>query len=672
MRIKQQNFSAIIIIIFLGILFHYKNINEFPSHIHAWSQSDRYALALGFVNNNLNFFKPETFVLYPDSRKSPSHESITAVDFPIHDFIPAVFMKISGDNSPWIFRLYILLYSFLGLYFLFKLSHLLTGSFNKSIFITVFAATSPVFVYYQNGFLPTIPSLANTIIGIYFYTKYILNKNNNHFNICIAFITLAALSRTTFIIFLLAIYGLEIIRIIRGQTQIKQKIIPVLISLASIIVIYFYNKYLREKYGSIFLNFLLPVTSIHDAIEIIKIVKHNWLTQYFSTIHYVVLFVLVITSIIIIIAKKIKIKKEILTLLFLMFIFFCGCVCFALLMLHQFPEHDYYFLDTFYLPVILLLVIVVSIIPSINTKRSNLIFLLIILLISVPMIINAAYSQKDRRITGEWDRTMATINNFKNSKVYLDSIHIPTDSKMLVIDAYAPNIPFILMGRKGYFVLSTTKENISKALLWNYDYIVFQNEFFLSDIYSQYPEIISKIKKIDDNGKISICKSDDSSVNKTLYEFIGINDKSPVFQSTMTYDTSATDSWQNTNSTTTISFSGNKSGMLTKNEEYGITYKTKELPSITNKSRILLFSSNFFYETLNDCKIVVSISENGQNTYYKTYNLNDIIQHQKKWEKVDLLFQLPQVKSNDYEFSLFIWNTGKNDLFIDDFGFKIF
>ena len=36
--------------------FQRNNLNEFPSYIHSWAQSDYYALSKGFVRNNLNFF----------------------------------------------------------------------------------------------------------------------------------------------------------------------------------------------------------------------------------------------------------------------------------------------------------------------------------------------------------------------------------------------------------------------------------------------------------------------------------------------------------------------------------------------------------------------------------------------------------------------------------------
>ena len=218
MNYNKNTFLALLIIIVLGILFHYNYINEFPSHIHAWAQSDRYALSLGFINNDFNLFKPETFVLnhqFPDNWKSPSQYSITAVDFPIHDYIPAILMKIAGVNSPWIYRLYTLIYSFIGLLFLYKLSYILSKSKTKSIFVLIFAATSPVFVYYQGGFLPTIPSLANVFIGVYFYVRYLNSNKLKYFNVSLLFLTLAILSRTTFAIPLIAILALEFIRVLK-------------------------------------------------------------------------------------------------------------------------------------------------------------------------------------------------------------------------------------------------------------------------------------------------------------------------------------------------------------------------------------------------------------------------------------------------------------------------
>ncbi|MGF7141229.1 glycosyltransferase family 39 protein [Roseimarinus sediminis] len=660
MKKYYSDTSAILIIVLLGVLFQKNYINDFPSHIHAWSQSDRYALALGYVNNDLNFFKPETFSLLKNSKniadwKYPSQESITAVDFPIHDYIPAIFMKITGDSSPRLFRLYILLYGFAGLFFLYRLSYLWTKSSYRSIFIMIFAATSPVFVYYQGGFLPTIPSLSNAIIGIFFFSKYLFTPEQKYFNLSLLFLTIAALARTTFVIPLIALFGLEILRIFKKDAKLMPKLIPVLVSVLIILFYFFYNKFLTEKYGSIFLSNILPARSFEEAVEIIKLIKKKWSTQYFSSVHYIILALSFVGAIYFLISKKQSLQKQKSLFALLIAIIFIGCIAFSILMFRQFVNHDYYFLDTFFLPIILLLIITLSIFPIKNNILMNRLSMFAILFICIPFIVYATKSQKERRISGYWDRTTATINNFENSEHFLDSIGIPGNAKMLVIDAYATNIPLILMNRKGYPIIKTKKEYISKSLEWDYDYIVLQNEFFLSDVYSVYPEIITKITKIADNGNLSICTHSDSILDQTLTGFLGFDDQSPVFESIMTYDDTIRDNlWKNTQSTSELSYSGNNCGILSRDMKYGLTFKTHQLEALTQSKRTMLLSSFFRSDGANDCGIVVSISENGKNTYYKTFNLQKLLTKQGEWEKVNLIFQLPKITSEDYEFGLYI------------------
>ena len=49
-------------IIALGIGIQFKYLNEFPAFIHAWAQDDRYALAIGFLDNGFDLFHPETMI----------------------------------------------------------------------------------------------------------------------------------------------------------------------------------------------------------------------------------------------------------------------------------------------------------------------------------------------------------------------------------------------------------------------------------------------------------------------------------------------------------------------------------------------------------------------------------------------------------------------------------
>ncbi len=675
MKKKFKENSIIVLILFLGFIYHQKYVTEFPSHIHAWAQSDRYALSLGFLDNGLNFFKPQTFVYnhqFPHNWKMPSIKTITAVDFPVHDYIPALLMKVTGNNSPGIFRIYILLFSLVGLFFLFKLAYIITNSYLKSLFIVIFTTTSPVYVYYQGGFLPTIPSLSNTIIAVYFYYRHLQEDKHRYFILSILFITLAALSRTTFVIPLIALLCIEFIRIIKKETNLITKLIPVSISILSILFYFLYNDYLRRKYGSIFLNHILPPDSITHAKEILRYVYDNWVLQYFTKPHYFVFIAAILLSVIFIVVRKTGIPKVNGYFSFFSITYLFGCIIFAVLMLRQFPAHDYYFLDTFFLPVILILLLFLSLIPNTEKKYLKISSFIVTSFISGLLIIQPIKSQEKRRETGFWDRTEATINNYKYSSAFLDSLRIPKSSKMLVIDAVAPNIPFILMQRKGYAVMNTSEENIEEALTWDYDYIVVQNEYFIPEVYTLCPDILPRLNKIADNGKISVCRLSEGKNKQSLRDFFGLNEKKPVFEKSVTFENISDSLWQNINSSHKYAFSDSLSGHLTSDIIYGLTYKTKYLPGLKNNSRTLFFSSYFLRETIVNCEIVTSINTDGQNIYYKSYNLKNLIKKETTWEKVSLTFQLPKVQSNDYEFAIFLWNTGKSELYYDNFTFSIY
>ena len=173
------------IICTIGLLFQFKTLNEFPQYKHSWAQCDRYAIALGFVNNGGDFFHPETFIYnnqFPDGNfMTVMKSSITSVDFPIYDYLVSFVMRISGSTDPWCFRVFVFLYSIIGLFFLYKLTTLFTNSVVKSAVVVLFALTSPTFLYYQAGFLPTIPSLANCMIALYFLFKFYKENTKKDF-----------------------------------------------------------------------------------------------------------------------------------------------------------------------------------------------------------------------------------------------------------------------------------------------------------------------------------------------------------------------------------------------------------------------------------------------------------------------------------------------------------
>lgn len=674
MKNQLDKILIIILITTFGFIFHHKYINEFPSHIHAWAQSDRYALSLGFTENNFNFFKPQTFVLnhqFPDKWKVPSKSSVTSVDFPIHDYISAILMKISGSKSPFIFRTYILLYSFLGLFFLFRLSKTVTNDYFKSFFIVIIAATSPIYVYYQGGFLPSIPSLSNTIIALYFYYRYLKEDKKKLFWWSIMFLTLAALARTTFVIPLVAVICVEFVRILKKETKPIHKIAPLIISFTLILSYLVYNGYLRDVYGSIFLNHLMPAENLNEVKDIILTIYEKWFFQYFTALHYGIFILIFISSIILFFRRKHHTEKAKMYLGLFSVTYIFGCLIFAIAMLKQFPAHDYYFLDTFFLPILVITIVLLSLFPKIHKMNYKIISVLVILILFGFLLEEPIKSQKERRKIETWNRNSSVISNYENSDKFLDSLNIPMNSKLLVIDAVAPNIPFIKMKRKGYAVMETKSKNIEQALNWDYDYIVFENEYFMSDIFTAFPNIVLHLNKIADNGKISICTYAEKS-NQTLEDFIGLNTKNINYEEIIDFDNESQEFWKNTLKSNKHGYKSKICGHLKSNKKYGLTFKTHKIPDINSTSSTLFFSSYFLSNTIVDCKIVVSISSEGNNIYYKSKKLNYSIKKRGKWQNASLLFKLPRVETENYEFKLYILNTGSSELFYDDFKFSIY
>lgn len=666
----------ILIICLLGFLFHRNNINELPSHTHAWAQADRYSLALQYADNGMNFFKPQTYTLnhqFPGNWLIPSNESITAVDFPIHDYVIALFMKITGSQSPWIFRLYILLYSFIGLFFLFKLAHLVTNSFWQSILVLFFAATSPLFAYYQGSFLPSIPSLANAIIGIYYYICYIKLKSNKQFNIAIFFLTLSALSRTTFVICLLSVLGFEILRILKQKSQLKPKILSVSLSTLIIIGYFLYNSYLRKHYGSIFLSSLLPAHNFSEAIELLIMTHDRWLFQYFSKSHYHLLIVVVLLFFILLITRKAQPADSRNDLGKLFLIMFPGYILFLFAMLYQFPSHDYYFLDTFYLPLLLLLIVCLSALPKFSTQKIvPLLLFLLVCLVSVPSVINVVHCLNTRRDSGSWDRVAISEKSYAEAPKLLDSLKIPKEAKILTLDFSAPNVPFMFIKRKGYTLTLPERKNIETVLTWDYNYAIVQKEYFLTDIYPIYPEVLNKLEKIGDNGNLVLFKKAKPNHTQSLSNLLGFSNSPPVMDIKMNFDTISPQQWDNVVLYPNNSYSGKNSAIMKKDMIFGPAYTIKNLTALEEKERILEFSAFFNPLQEGECEVCLSINTNGQTTYYKTARIREKIYNLNQWQKFNVIFQLPKINTKNYEIHIFISNIQKTELLTDNMEIKIY
>ena len=512
-----------LIVIGLALFFLQRNyMDEYPKNIHAWAEQDHYALALGFLNNGFDLFHPETMIYnkqFPDWWKTASESTVTAVDFPIHEYCAALLMKLFGTTSPWVFRLWTLLWGLIGLLYLYRVAFLITNSISKSLFVSFLALCSPVFIFYSNGFLPSVPALALGIIGLWHYLLFIGEGKRKQFHLSIVFLTLAMLIRTTFAIELIAILCFELLRIFRKESTLVDKLPAVLLSAAAFIGYYLWNRHLREMYGSIFLSQLVPPEDLQDAKELIADTYHQWTFHYFQRSQYIV-FALLIAVAVGYAFRNRKLRGETqpsqtLSLWWLGAIYTFGCLLFSVAMMQQMPYHDYYLLDTYFLPILLMVMLMLK---AVETSRLWLkaAFVGVAVILCSQWFHGAKTMQKTRRETE--DAALLSYVHFKDADLVLDSLNIPRDAKILCLYGYPQNGPFIQMGRKGYIVMEDDDELLGAAFNWDYDYIVIENAQFVK-YFDTRREMLSRLKKIGGNNSFAVCTPTNNWIYKATWQF---------------------------------------------------------------------------------------------------------------------------------------------------------
>jgi len=674
MNSKYLIVSVFIFYIILVSWIHFDRFDEFPQRTHAWAQSDRYALVLGFMDNGFDFFHPQTYVMnkqFPDNFTRPSDNRITASDFPIIEYIIAGIIELTGGSTHThthnlaVFRIFVFLLSLLGLLFFYKTLLLLTEHQGKALFMFFFVAFSPVFLFYQIGLIPTANALSLTFVGIYFLAKYFKTDNAKYVWWGIVFLTLASLIRLPYSTYIIA-FGCYLMLI--GLRRFRFRwiaLIPVLFSILIISINFSYNTILRSQYGSMFLGDIMVPGSWEELISIVKVIQKKWLFQYFTRYQYILMGAVFIFGVVFGLCGRGTKNYRINFLLYLVIVL-VGIFAYALLMFRQFEAHDYYFLDTFFIPIIVSISVIIHFIPTASFKNAVYFYILIVIGLSIPTVLSSKNIYQERGEFGFWNRARMTIENFKGANIFLDSLEIKHESKLLVLDAYAPNIPFILMNRPGYAIMTTSEENIAESFDWDYDFVVYQNEFFLSDIYVNYPQIIDELKIIGSNGKITICQRENTSENISLINWLGIEEDDIIFKDSLIYKSATNSAWKNI-FYDDVTYRRNSVGYLSANTDFGMTYKPEEFPYLIGKSRLLLVSGRVLSENaITNSYLVVSIKVADVQEYYKLFDLASFNKIKGHWNDFNLMYFLPSLKDDNYKFAMYIWNQGGNELWYDD------
>ena len=482
------------ILISLSWLFYHEVISWFPSHIHAWTQSDRLALALGFVDNGYNFFLPQTYNMFTKG-------GVTGVDFPIHEYVIALVMGLTGSRDPVVFRMYTLIYSLIGYMFLYAASFRLCKRVFHAMIVVLAAFTFPIVVYYQAGFIPSATSLASIYIAYYFLIRNIERPSPKAFALAIGFFTLAALPRLSVNVVLFAVLLLSMYRWYLARKVVRYEAIIFAIAYSVVLAAFAYKTYLNAEYGSRFLTKLMPPGDASDLLYIIEESWRRWRLQLLSVYHWLLLAVAML-ALLAAVRKKalVQIDRQLITLATLITL---GAGTFFLLLARQFVAHEYYFMDVLYPALVLFIMVGVSKI-KIESYLDRMFWPALLLALIIGGTVESIAVQTEKYAVTQWDRGEVTRKNFTGSNELLDALKVPENALILVYEAYSTNAPLLLMDRKGYTCIDATEANIREMIAFDYDYVVIQDIYFMSDVVYNAPWLPSCLDRVGGNGKVSV------------------------------------------------------------------------------------------------------------------------------------------------------------------------
>lgn len=525
-------YICLALIVLVGVFVALPEINRFPAYIHAWSQSDWYSMAIGFQNNGYDFFHPETLVMnkqFPGGWMVDDGTAVTSVDFPVHVYIVSLLMRLFGSSAPWVFRVWTLTVSLFGLCCLYLVCERITFSVLKSLMVTFFALFSPLYLYYFDSFLPTVPAMSFVFAGVLMYVVYLGSGKSRDWYLTIAFLTLSALMRTSQVVPLVAVFCSEVLRWIlkrRDSVFNSRFLITLLLSVVAISGYLMWNAHLRNQYGSLFLNNLKPPRSWTDVCNVFDIIGERWKFRYFSAIqHWTVVVTMALVALTLLLKNSLlnrfqdfkpsptveKSKSLRFDFLLFVLIYCLGELLFFVAMMRQYRDHDYYFLDSLFVPIILLFLLIVSYLPTIKGLLKVVPFVLVVLLCG--SMWNAAKHGNLERQKG-YDRARQCALAFEDSGEWLDEMGVSRDAKILTLFSYPQNTPFLEMGRCGYSVMWFGRDMIEASLGFNYDYIIVEDSIFKRN-YSKAEFVLSRLERVAGNGKISLYLLCDSVVNNS-------------------------------------------------------------------------------------------------------------------------------------------------------------
>ncbi|WP_310396171.1 glycosyltransferase family 39 protein [Hymenobacter sp.] len=501
----------------LTLFFYVPSIGLLPRGIHAWAQSDRLSLAIGFYDNGLHFFRPQT-------QNLSSIDGVTGVEFPLIPYLAALGAKLTGRDSLvlW-YRGLTASTAWLSYYFLFRLVFERTQHFVAALLPGVFLATSPVFAYYAGNFVPDPVGAALTLVASYYLLRYALRQQFRDLGWAIGWFTLASLIKTSAAIYLIAAMSSVVLwtYLQPSVLRLRQKlgfIALCLVSLAVVIGYALYNRYLNELYDSTsFLAQAMPIESEQEYEMVMTRINDVWIKEYFTKAHY---FILQASALICLLRLPRIVRTDWLWAIQL-FLAAVGGWAFFKLMGRQFADHDYYVLAPYW-PGLTLLVALATV-QAANWQAASFRWRQFLRLAHHAVFGSALLALLVLALPRYRARMSDSYPPFSNDDTYrwmeggaaaMNAAEVPATATLLVLGEVAPNLSLVYFDRRGLVWRPDINRMPSAELLdkmadAGLDHLVMRREEFQT-LSQAHPDLLPAFTEIVSNSRFVLLKRNDA------------------------------------------------------------------------------------------------------------------------------------------------------------------
>ena len=468
MNFKRPQLLFILILFLVALFYGYQQIifNR-PQSIHKWRQADSASLALNYYQNGMHFFAPEVNGLTSDG--STSGKCMPS-EVPLLYYAVAILYKVFGYHD-FLFRLLNTLLFFLGLFYLFKTILLLSKDTFWSIALTLLIFSSPVLVYYGNNFLSNSTAFAFTLVGWYFFIRFLMEKEQRLFYVSLAIFFCAAMFKVTALFCLFAIAGVYLLETMKLKrlpeiaehfAKKKHFILPILLIVMLIGSWLMYASHYNSLHNcTYFSTTIFPIWNYDQAtiLAIFNQIYHNWGAQYFHPAVFIFLFI----AFGFILSRSNK-TSQVLSIVILFIL--VEEIAFFLLQFWAFRDHDYFSIDMFILAVVILF----ACIQYLYAKHPALLKSVWIKVVFALFVGFNLYYARTKLI----DRYSDKVNDFKQNEdiytitPYLRSIGISSNDTVISIPDYS-HVSLYLMNLKGWTEYTDKKLNRGVPYSYNSD-----------------------------------------------------------------------------------------------------------------------------------------------------------------------------------------------------------